>query len=91
MSDVEFPAGIYFNAPREGAPDFVIGSVLINTEEFSEWLAQKDSDRVNLDIKRSKNDKVYLQVNNWKPSNEKKADSPAKKPEADFVDDKIPF
>lgn len=58
-----------FKEPRQGAPDFVKGSISIKREEFQAWLSSQTDDWVNLDIKISKNSgKPYCQVNDYKPT-----------------------
>lgn len=70
MSEAQFPDGLIIKAPRDGAPDFVKGSISIKRKELGNWLRQKEDDWINLDIKASKNDsnKWYAQVNDWKPA-----------------------
>ncbi|MFT7557664.1 MAG: hypothetical protein ACI83D_000329 [Planctomycetota bacterium] len=68
--DPEFVDGLIIKAPRQGAPDFVKGSISIKREELLAWLSQKTEEWINLDIKVSKAGKWYSQVNTWKPSNE---------------------
>tara|TARA_R110000803_G_scaffold60838_4_gene120373 strand:+ start:449 stop:721 length:273 start_codon:yes stop_codon:yes gene_type:complete len=69
MSEAEFCDGLFIKPPREGAPDFVKGSVSIKRAELGNWLRQRDDEWINLDVKASKNDpdKWYVQVNTWKP------------------------
>ncbi|MGK0298209.1 MAG: hypothetical protein ACI9XC_001827 [Gammaproteobacteria bacterium] len=93
MSDnVEFPSGLIIKAPREGAPDFVKGSISIKREELVNWLNLKQDDWINLDIKVSKQGKWYTQVNTWKPEGIKAApkEEPTKVIEDDKLDD-LPF
>lgn len=66
----EFANGIYFKAPREGAPDFVLGSVNIKRTDFMKFLAEKEGDYVNLNLLRSRAGKPYFEVDNWKPNTE---------------------
>jgi hypothetical protein len=66
----EFANGIYFKAPREGAPDFVLGSVNIKRIDFMKFLAEKEGDYVNLNLLRSWAGKPYFEVDNWKPNTE---------------------
>ena len=75
--NVEFPAGLIIKAPREGAPDFVKGSISIKRAELVDWLNQKQDEWINLDIKVSKQGKWYTQVNTWKPEGNKAAPSEA--------------
>lgn len=69
----EYPSGVYFNLPREGAPDFVLGNIAINKEKFLEWINGKDANEkgyIYLDVlsgKRDGKDTAYLAVNNWTP------------------------
>lgn len=67
MSDIEFPQGMMWKEPRQGAPDYVRGSVSIKREELIEWLSNREGEWVNLDLKESKGGKVYFSVNDWKP------------------------
>lgn len=63
-----FASGIIFKRPRDGAPDFVKGSISIKVDEFSEFIKKHDNDGwINLDLKLSKGDKLYLELNTWKP------------------------
>lgn len=64
-STKEFPKGIIVKAPNEKAPEFVIGSISIKRSEALEWIDSKETDWINIDIKRSKEGKMYLEVNNW--------------------------
>ena len=90
MNDnVEFPAGLFAKAPRAGSPDFVKGSISIKREELMGWLASKEGEWINLDIKVSKNDKYYVQVNNWKPNPKRDGYSEDVAPE--FKDSDVPF
>lgn len=62
--------GIYFDKPREGAPDFVKGRISIKVEDAIEMLNEYKNDKgyVNLDLLQSKDKKkLYLTVNTWKP------------------------
>ena len=90
MNDnVEFPAGLFAKAPRAGSPDFVKGSISIKREELMGWLASKEGEWINLDIKVSKNDKYYAQVNTWKPNFKRDGYSEDVAPE--FKDSDVPF
>ena len=92
----EFPKGLIVKPPRDGSPDFVKMSISIKIGEFQEFLSTKQTEWLNLDVKTSKDGKLYCEVNNWKPTDRKeghnkaKADgyAPAKK---EFVDSEIPF
>jgi hypothetical protein len=92
MSDKEFPEGLILKAPRDGAPDYVIGSLSIKRGEFLNWLKGREGDWVNLNLKRGQSGKWYAEVDNWRPSGggtgpTKRAPDPRKADEAD----EIPF
>lgn len=80
MSEARFPNGLIFKTPREGAPDFVKGAVSIKREELIEWLKSEQGEWVNLDLKKSKEGKLYFQVNDWKPESK-----------TETVSDDLPF
>lgn len=67
MADIEFAEGLIFKLPRNGAPEYVKGSLSIRREEFIKWLQAREGDWVNLELKESKNGKAYAAVDNWKP------------------------
>ena len=85
MADVDFVDRMIIKEPRQGAPDFVKGSISIKRADLGNWLRGKDDEWINLDIKVGKSGKWYVQVNNWKP------DASQGAPVADFKDDSIPF
>lgn len=65
----QYPKGIWFNQPRENAPEFVLGSISISKQSFIEWLKGKDADDkryVKLDVLQGKEGKPYCAVNNFK-------------------------
>ena len=94
MSEVEFVAGMIVKPPRQGAPDYVIGSISIKTDEFVAWLKEQLKDKpewINIDIKASKGGKWYAQKNTWKPEDKKPAEKPAAGPVNSIDFDDIPF
>ena len=64
MSEVIFPEGIFVKEPHEKAPDFVKGRLSIKKSALLAWLEGRD-EWTNLDIKRSKGNTLYLQVDTW--------------------------
>jgi hypothetical protein len=101
-NETKFVDGLRVYAPRDGAPDFVICNLVINVQELTAWLAGQSGD-VRVDVKRSRNDKLYASVNDWKPK-EGSQERPRPAPEPDngsfygdkassnaFEDDSIPF
>lgn len=90
MSDIEFIDGLIAKAKHEKAPDFVKCHLSIKREELISWLQKRSDEWINLDVKESREGKMYASVNNWKPDG-KKASSPQREPATTFDDDDIPF
>lgn len=61
--------GFFFDKPREGSPDFVKGRLSISVDKAIATLNQYKNEKgyVNLDLLKSKEGKLYLTVNTWKP------------------------
>ena len=64
---VEFANGLRIFKPREGAPEFIKGAIVINKGELIQWLSGK-GDEVRLDIKESKKGSWYASVNDYRPN-----------------------
>jgi hypothetical protein len=71
----EFPTGLFVSPPRPTAPDFVKGRISIHTQDFLEYLSEKNSEWVRIDVKEGfkkdedGNPTWYAQTDNWiKPS-----------------------
>lgn len=86
---------------RDGAPDFVLGQLVINLREFSDWVAGKDiqAHYTEYDGKKQlrcdilEGDKgIYFTVNTFKPE-EKKEEKPSesKRPEPEDDGSGLPF
>jgi hypothetical protein len=93
MSDTDkFIPGLYFNLPREGAPDFVLGGIKIDLPRFVDWAKAeiaKGETEARADLKRSKDGKGYAERNTWKPKGEYQIKPPKSAPAPE--DDTIPF
>ncbi len=62
-----FPKGMILKSPHPNAPDFVKGSISIKVDEFTDFLNEHENNGwVNIDIKKSKEGKTYLQLNDFK-------------------------
>lgn len=63
--------GLRFFEPRQGAPDFVKGTLVVSVDDFTAWLtAQPGSDyngkkQVKLQLLESQAGKMYLKVDNY--------------------------
>jgi len=70
MSETKFVDGLFWNAPRENAPEFVLGSMSISKDSFIQWLAEVEPNEkgyVNVDLLMSKAGKPYFKLNDYKP------------------------
>lgn len=65
-----FADGFFFDRPREGAPEFVKGRMSIKVEEAIPFLKANVNEKgyINLDLKLSREGKLYLQLDTWKPA-----------------------
>jgi hypothetical protein len=77
MSETKiYPKGIAFFAPRENAPQWVKGSILINPNELVKWMEGNkellvESEKYGKQYKLQVTDKG-LQVDTWKPEEKPK-------------------
>ena len=65
---VIFPEGVSFFKPREGAPEFVKGNLVITLSELTKFAEEmKLGDTVRIDMNKSTKGNIYLALNTWKP------------------------
>jgi len=65
----EIVNGMIIKKAHENAPSFVKCSISIKVEEFITYLKTHDNNGwVNLDMKKSKDGKLYVSLNDWKPA-----------------------
>jgi len=84
-----FADGMMFKRPREGAPEFVKGSVSLKVEAIVPFLQKHAKNGwVNLDLKTSKTGTFYFELNTWEP---KKAVEAGEATKAAVEDIGIPF
>ena len=87
MPDKLFVNGLNISK-RQGAPDFVICSVGVKCKDFFEFMkANEKKGWLNFDIKLSKNDKLYAEVDTWEPKKQDETQGGG----YDAPDDDIPF
>ena len=69
MTEKIFPNGLIYKKAREGAPDFVKGTLSVKVDEFIEFLTKHKDERgwVNIDLLESREGKPYCVLNSWKP------------------------
>ncbi len=72
MSEQKFAKGIFFDKPREGAPEFVRGRMAMNQKDAIEYiqsLTPSEKGFVYFDLLKSKDgSKLYFTLNEWKPT-----------------------
>lgn len=71
MENNKYADGLFYNEPRQGAPEFILGSISISKARFLTWLDNQSEDEkgyVKLDIKRSQKGTSYFELNTWKPT-----------------------
>lgn len=94
--DKVYPDGIFWNQPRDGAPDFVIGNLNIPDKKvFIQWLQSQSTDRISIDVNFGRSGKPYTQLNTFEPKSQASENIPAPTPSPDtiegFPEDDIPF
>lgn len=63
-----FANGFMFKR-NDNAPDFIVGGMSVKVDEAIEFLKSNDKKGwVNLDIKKSKGGKYYVELDTWQPS-----------------------
>lgn len=62
----KFIDGLIFKKRRDNAPEFIKGHISIKREALRDWLSKETDEWINADLKLSKEDKLYIQVNEWK-------------------------
>jgi len=89
-----FVNGLIFKRPRNGAPEFVKGSLAIKVDELIAFLNQhkKADGWVNATLKESKGGKLYFELDTWtKTIGEKAGEETKKVVEQEINASEIPF
>src|SRR4051794_16002397 len=73
MAEKKFIDGLSYKYPREGAPDFVKGSLSIKVNDFATWFAtwrdaNPDEAWINIDLLEGRSGKPYCALNEYKKS-----------------------
>jgi uncharacterized NAD(P)/FAD-binding protein YdhS len=83
MSKETIPAGVKTFPKREGSPDFILGDLILNPNDFFQWCKQNEEHLSEYTDKNGKTHKqlkfqikngdygVYLELNTWKPESNK--------------------
>lgn len=67
-----FPQGIFLEQPNENAPSYIKGRISIKLPEATQWLEQHQNNAgyVNLTLRESLANTLYLELDQWKPKTE---------------------
>lgn len=78
MADAILVSGMFVKDPHSNAPDFVKMRVSFKVEDFKKFLDEnEDGGYVNVQIKRSQEEKLYASLDTWRPDpNYNRGDSP---------------
>lgn len=87
--EIEFVNGLIVKAPHQNAPDFVKCAISIKVADLKEWLAGKEDEWVNIDVKESKGGKWYAAVSHFRTRQQET--KPGANVPATEYDDDIPF
>jgi len=71
----KFLNGFMVKEAHPNSPDFIKCKVSINIPSITEAFAEFDNEWINLDIKRSKEGKLYAQVDEWKPESSEEGEA----------------
>ena len=101
MSDKIYPKGVMIFKPRENAPDFVKGSMVVSLREFTDWVKTQQEHYSEYNGKKQLRFKIldgreglYLELDTWKAEskNNGRADDFLGQPKAfDLNEDDVPF
>ena len=86
MTEKKFVEGVYYNRPHPKAPQFVLGSVNFKKDIAIAWLQKQVADEngyVKTDVKESEGGKIYMQINDYKPTKARTSDGVDEIPEDD--------
>lgn len=90
-NETTFAEGIYFDLPREGAPDYVKGRISFKVAEAVAFLQAHTNNGgyCNLDLKIGKSGKPYAQLNTWQPGKPAALDEAAELPTVEYPTEDI--
>lgn len=67
MADNIFVDGMMFRKPKEGAPEWIKGQISVKFPEFITFAEEHAKNGwLNIDLKKSKEGKLYLALNTYK-------------------------
>ena len=79
MTEKKYADGVRFFERKDNQPDFVLGALVITPEDLMQWTKSnpdltsnyKGKDQVKFQVKRSKEGKVYIELDTYKPGQAK--------------------
>lgn len=79
MTEKKYADGVRFFERKDNQPDFVLGALVITPEDLMQWIKSnpdltsnyKGKDQVKFQVKRSKDGKVYIELDTYKPGQAK--------------------
>lgn len=87
-----FIKGMQFYKPRDGAPEFIKGNIVIQKAELIEFLKTLSTETVRIDLKKSKEKgTLYLALNTFNPIKKVEKEPNMYGGEAEIPADLIPF
>lgn len=86
----DFIPGLYLNEKHDKAPDFVKGYIGIDVKKFVEWLNQQAKTEkgylaAKIDLLESREGKLYLKLNDWKPKSYSQQEPTMQEPGGDDI------
>ena len=77
MNEKKYADGVRFFERKDNQPDFVLGALVITPGDLSEWAINnpdltsnyKGKAQVKFQVKRSKDGKIYIELDTYKPGN----------------------
>jgi hypothetical protein len=84
MADKTFIKGLIYKLPHANAPEFVKGKLSIKSEELIGFIKEQNSEWINIDLKISKDNKPYAELDTWKPDSNRTATPPPQEDNADL-------
>ncbi len=75
MAEKNYINGLRGFAPRQNAPDFVLGSMIITVEDLAKWIKANEAEateyngkrQFKCNVLRAKNGGITFELDTWKP------------------------
>jgi len=92
-NETKFIDGLRCFNPSPNAPDFILADLSLEREVLHNWLAQnyKGERYIKANLKRSKDGKLYIAINDWKPQDQAVPTFQQPAPVQPIAEDDVPF